>query len=459
MKLTAKLLKKIIREAVRAGVSGIGGYYLDSKKRLNPDIGLTGAELSGALGRDVKSSDLQEMILHEIKAIINDFIEQYYESFIKEAGYTENSAKSVEPWINDIINKVYFSQPKVFLKQLINILQRYFIKKPNLLRSSKAHAQFEQMKKEIAQTDSFFASSNELYAALSPASQAFLKSFLSSGRIDRIISKMNEVVKANQELDIQDVSAYQEDIRSAANKEEVAEIFDAYRDHLENFKSFMGIYLNEKYLSMLYHPIELIIDPDEETGVSIKIGDPKSQKLKSGLEIVQEIESTIAPRFSYDIIAQHGDPLVQQKFMPENFPMTEAMLHKIIMQELGNIKNPQYQCPDIDPKLRVLLKSRNKETILQGLALVDAMWAMDVEFDAHGGKRWSSLGFKVNVDDWIDSHVYIEIKGRDAEKMFLCLGLDKLVGNAKMNEYRETGIYSCQFIPTGKLGNIFANHF
>jgi hypothetical protein len=97
-----------------------------------------------------------------------------------------------------------------------------------------------------------------------------------------------------------------------------------------------------------------------------------------------------------------------------------------------------------------MLKSKNKDAILQGLALVDAMWAMDVEFYAHAGTPHEGIP---------DPRLHIEIKGKDAEKMFSCLGLDKLVSNTKMNEYRQTGIYISKFIPTGARGHFFAKHF
>ena len=131
--------------------------------------------------------------------------------------------------------------------------------------------------------------------------------------------------------------------------------------------------------------------------------------------------------------------------------LTIETIKQLIKEELEEATNPQSNCPPIDEKIIVMLKSRNKDLILQGLAFVDAMWGMDVEFHAHGG---TPLG-----DGTPDPRVHIEIKGRDAEEMFLCLGLDKLVSNARMNKYRQTGIYKAIFIPTGMRGNTFANHF
>jgi len=78
------------------------------------------------------------------------------------------------------------------------------------------------------------------------------------------------------------------------------------------------------------------------------------------------------------------------------------------------------------------------------------MWGMDVEFHSHGGTPRAGIP---------DPRVHIEIKGRDAGKMFSCLGLDKVVSNTKMKQYTQTGIYKAIFMPTGMRGNVFANHF
>ena len=138
--------------------------------------------------------------------------------------------------------------------------------------------------------------------------------------------------------------------------------------------------------------------------------------------------------------------------------LTIETLKKLIKEEI-EFQNNSQSCPDIPEKIRTLLKSRNKDAIIQGLTLIDAMWAMDVDFFIHGGMHTADLGFKVNTNTPLDPRVHIKISGKDAERMFLCLGLDKLVSNTRMNKYKQTGIYISKFIPTGMRGKVFASHF
>ena len=131
--------------------------------------------------------------------------------------------------------------------------------------------------------------------------------------------------------------------------------------------------------------------------------------------------------------------------------LTIETLKQLIKEEMESQNNSQ-SCPDIPEKIKTLLKSRNKQSIVSGLSLLDSLWMMDVEFDVHGGTPILSDGTP-------DPRIHIEISGKDAEKMFLCLGLDRLVSNTKMSKYKETGIYISKFIPTGMRGNTFAKHF
>ena len=129
--------------------------------------------------------------------------------------------------------------------------------------------------------------------------------------------------------------------------------------------------------------------------------------------------------------------------------LTFETLKKLIKEEIESQNNSQ-SCPDIPEKIRTLLKSRNKENIIDGLSLLDSLWMMDVDFFVHGGENSTAYsGMRKQKITLPDPRVHIEISGKDAERMFLCLGLDKLVSNTRMNTNKETGIYISKFIPTG----------
>ena len=68
--INSKIIKKIIREAVQAGVPGIGKFYDEDDMKLPVDYAKQGAELSGMFGKDIEASDVEESILIEVKEII-----------------------------------------------------------------------------------------------------------------------------------------------------------------------------------------------------------------------------------------------------------------------------------------------------------------------------------------------------------------------------------------------------
>jgi hypothetical protein len=83
MKLTAKLLKKIIRESInKGGIRGIRKYYADEDERLDSETAKQAAELSGMLGSDIEAEDVDESIFIEVKEIMADFIQQFYNSLL-----------------------------------------------------------------------------------------------------------------------------------------------------------------------------------------------------------------------------------------------------------------------------------------------------------------------------------------------------------------------------------------
>ena len=59
-RLSFKLLKKIIREAVKGGIPGISKYYSDDEGRLDPESAKQAAELSGMFGKDIEAEDVDE---------------------------------------------------------------------------------------------------------------------------------------------------------------------------------------------------------------------------------------------------------------------------------------------------------------------------------------------------------------------------------------------------------------
>ena len=108
------------------------------------------------------------------------------------------------------------------------------------------------------------------------------------------------------------------------------------------------------------------------------------------------------------------------------------------MQELDN-------CPKLDKKIKDLLMSSDKESIIHGMELYYTlhMGLFDIDLDAHGGTPNADIP---------DPRVHIEFAGPDSEKFMKCLSLEALLPRPSeidmyLNRFKRMGKFKISFIP------------
>lgn len=357
MKLTAKLLKKIIREAVQAGVPGIGKFYDEDDMKLPVDYAKQGAELSNMFGKDIEAEDVSESILIEVKEIIADFVDQYYEKFISDVGQAEgtynwpdeiDAQAAIKRRIESLIDNTYYMDPSTLRNKIFAVITMKMFKN----RSLRPYAAV--VRNKMRQIDRFYSSYDELYSALGDKKiQGALKKLNIKDEVNQEIKEYANLVKAAKKLKAQPIENYKNFIRLANSKEQVAKIFQQFIDDLRQLSTFM------RRMSMRnvgYYNVEpprrYIIDPEQSTfednvgykyqdyKKTIESKDPKTG-LKNPMQIVDEVERYVEERIAGGVIAQAGAPEVQQKFMPKKFPMTEAKLKRIIFEEIAKLYRKQ----------------------------------------------------------------------------------------------------------------------
>ena len=354
MKLTAKLLKKIIREAVQGGVPGIGKFYDEKDMKLPVDYAKQGAELSSMLGKDVDAEDVSESIFIEVKEIMADFVDQYYNNFISDVYEAEGGDNWADEYdgldiikgrIERLIDNTYYMKPSTLRSEIFAVISMKMFKD----RSLKPYVKV--VRNRMRRMDRFFSSYDDLYNALAnkKGRAPELEKLNIEKEVNQAIERYADLVRAAKKLRLQPIENYKNYIRLANSKEQVAKIFQQFEDDLVELKSFMKVMTmrNVRYYSV-EPPRRYVIDPEKsefEDNVgfkykdyrkTIETRDPKTG-LKKPLEIVNEVERYVEERIAGDVIAQAGDPMVQQKFMPEKFPMDEAKLKRIIFEELAKL--------------------------------------------------------------------------------------------------------------------------
>ena len=392
MKLTAKLLKKIIREAVGSvpgpygGVRGIGKFYSDEEGKLDPESARQAVDLSSILAMDpddeeketeeeeekepyvsdLETEELDETIFIEVKEIIADFVDQYYKNFIERVNEAEGGDNypddydpipGVRQKVDAIINKIYFTQPQSQIGALISIIRRASLLKvfrlPSRDEKKAERRRVTAFTKELEKINDFFKSYDDMLAALSPESQKLLKSLSVEDKINDQIQKSAQAVKANQAIKMRPISDYQNMIRLAKTREEVATIFNVFKAHMKELRKFMGDNMTSHYgyHTMFIAPRELIIDPESIEKVhrekdyswtenaprkAIDYVDNRDQEKPIG-EIMNKIEEYISDAISGEFVGRYTHPQVKQGFMPKKFPMSEAILKKLIYEELSSL--------------------------------------------------------------------------------------------------------------------------
>ena len=375
MKLTARLLKKIIRESVQKGVPGIGKFYADEEGKLDPESARQAVDFSAMLGQDIEPEDLDETILIEIKEIMADFVEQYYQNFIQQANEAEGGDNypdeydpipGVRQRIDAIIDKNYYTQPRVLNTSLAGVVSlttmQSFIDAEMGLSKSRGGKRLRRQKvkafkAELKKLNRFFKSYDELLAALSPETQEFLESLNVKNDINRKIQKNAQIVKANHAIKMRPIPEYQNEIRLAKNKKEIAIAFNIFKRDIIELKKFMSenLYSHFGYGSMFITPLTFVIDPEKvktvhhEPDFSWTENAPRktiehldqNQHQKSSIDLMAEIEKYVEEAISGEFVGRYADPMVKQKFLPKKFPMTEAILKKLILEELSSLISEQ----------------------------------------------------------------------------------------------------------------------
>ena len=350
MKLTAKLLKKIIREAVKGGVPGIGKFYDEDDMKLPVDYAKQGAELSGMFGKDIEASDVEESILIEVKEIIADFVDQYFKKFISDVYEAEGAYNYPDGYdgyeiikgrIESIIDNTYYMSPTTLRNKIFAAITMKMFNNRNL----RPHAKV--VRNKMRQIDRFYSSYDDLYQALGDKKiQAALEKLDIEKEVNQAIEEYAGLVRAAKKLKTQPIENYKNYIRLANSKEQVAKIFQQFIGDLTELKTFMSrmTMRNNRYFNV-EPPGRYIIDPErtefkdnvgykyQDYRKTIESKDPKTG-LKDPMQIVNEVERYVEQRIAGGVLAQAGAPAVQQKMMPEKFPMTEAKLKRMIFEEL-----------------------------------------------------------------------------------------------------------------------------
>ena len=130
--------------------------------------------------------------------------------------------------------------------------------------------------------------------------------------------------------------------------------------------------------------------------------------------------------------------------------LTTKQLRQIIKEELRlvaeNAGVPELDnCPKLDKRIKNLLMSHNKESIIHGMVLYHTlnMDLFDIDLDVHGGTPRAGIP---------DPRVHIEFTGADSEKFMKCLSLEALLPRPSeidmyLNRFERMGKFKFSFIP------------
>ena len=130
--------------------------------------------------------------------------------------------------------------------------------------------------------------------------------------------------------------------------------------------------------------------------------------------------------------------------------LTTKQLRQIIKEELSLLtENAGVQeldnCPKLDKKIKDLLMSSDKESIIHGVDLHYTlnMALFNIDLDVHGGTPRGGIP---------DPRVHIEFTGPDSEKFMKCLSLEALLPRPNeidryLERFERMGKFKFSFIP------------
>ncbi len=124
--------------------------------------------------------------------------------------------------------------------------------------------------------------------------------------------------------------------------------------------------------------------------------------------------------------------------------LTEKKLKQMIEEAMNQ------PCEDIDPNIKSLILSGEKEQIIQGFELYSMVTDLDIDLDVHGGTPNGEIP---------DPRVHISVEGPDWQKFMECFRIDKLISERSRLLFIKVEKMKMAFVPTGMRYNVFKKHF
>ena len=365
MKLTAKLLKKTIREAMRKNVpSMVGQADFFADRELDPETAQQAIELSAAFDDKIDPDGMEDYLLGYVKQYMADFVEQIDnniaeqvgQEFIDQYSYAESEEekkeeaqryrKSARNLVDEILAKTHYDPVKEFRNTILagafTMSFKFGKEKAKVLRSyfktelKQAYNSYEELVNSIPdKRKDVIGILNE------PAVTEYFK-----GKIQGYNKKLSD----QRNLQAVPTTTIYNGILYANSDEEIIELFNKFLLSMKQLKSFLETHVNfQMFRTLQTFPRELVIDPQE---VDTDDGDftmttrkkaidflDAARKPRPTSEILQELKDYILPALGTSYAKERVAPEVEPYFFKEGkFKMTDKILKKLILEELTFFK-------------------------------------------------------------------------------------------------------------------------
>ena len=361
MKLTAKLLKKTIREAMRKNVpSMVGQADFFADRELDPETAQQAIELSSAFDDKIDPDAMEDYLLGYVKQYMADFVEQIdngiteqvAQEYIDQYSYGESAEekkeeaqryrKSARNLVNDILAKTHYEPIQEFRNTLLagafTMSHKFGREKAKVLRDyfktelKQAYNSYEDLVNSIPDEK------RDVIDILNePAVTEYFK-----GKIQGYNKKLSD----QRSLQTVSTTTIYNGIFDANSDEEIIELFDKFLLSMKQLKSFLETHVNfQMFRTLQTFPRELVIDPQEvdEDGDGFTMAVRKkaidfldaARKPRPTSEILQELKDYILPALGSSYAKERVAPEVEPYFFKEGkFKITDKILKKLILEEL-----------------------------------------------------------------------------------------------------------------------------
>ena len=362
MKLTAKLLKKTIREAMRKNVpSMVGQADFFADRELDPDTAQQAIELSSAFDNKIDPEGMEDYLLGYVRQYMADFVEQIDNSiaeqvaqeFIDQYSYAESKEekkeeaqryrKSARGLVDEIIAKIHYDPVKEFRNTLVagafTMSFKFGREKAKVLR--------DYFKTELNQA---YGSYEELVDSI-PDERQDVRYILEGPRVAEYfkgkIQGYNKKLSDQRNLQTVPTTTIYNGILDANSDEEIIELFDKFLLSMRQLKSFLETHINfQMFRTIQTFPRELVIDPqkvDEDGDGFIMVVRKKAidfldaaRNPRPTSKVLQELKDYILPALASSYAKERVAPEVEPYFFKEGkFKMTDKILKKLILEELS----------------------------------------------------------------------------------------------------------------------------